>query len=64
MNYMNVDLKVDWRKERADENDNNNGKYWGIYTYNVPKDELDTDEMFNNSIDNVLKYANHIHIED
>ena len=37
----NLTLKVNWLNERPDENDDNDGKYFGIYVFNCLKDEFD-----------------------
>jgi hypothetical protein len=47
---MLVDLLVDWKQQRVDETDNNDGKHFGIYTFDVPEEEIDTDDMFNNDL--------------
>lgn len=43
-------LSVSWRDECDDKNDNNNGKEYGIYTYEVPIEDVDTEDMYNNEI--------------
>ena len=50
---MYVDQKVSWEQERTDKNDNNDGFHFGIYTYEVPIEEVDTDNMLNNEVINV-----------
>lgn len=50
---MLVDVKVHWNQERVDNKDNNNGLLFGIYTYDIPDEDIDTDNMFNNDIVNV-----------
>ena len=50
---MEVDLKVHWYQERIDNKDENDGFLFGIYTYDVPEEDMDTDNMFNNDIVNV-----------
>ena len=47
---MEVDLKVHWHQERIDNKDDNDGLLFGIYTYDVPEEDIDTDNMFNNDI--------------
>jgi hypothetical protein len=47
---MIIKLAVHYEQERTDKKDNNNGLLYGIYYYDVPKKDLDTDNMFNNDI--------------
>lgn len=47
---MIVKLAVHYEQERTDNRDNNNGLLYGIYYYDVPKKDLNTDEMYNNDI--------------
>ena len=35
--------KVHWHSERADEDDNNNGLHYGIYTFDVTEKDFDED---------------------
>jgi hypothetical protein len=36
-----VALKVDWRVERPDDKDDNNGLYYGIYGFECSEEEFD-----------------------
>ena len=47
---MTVKLAVHYEQERTDKRDNNNGLLYGIYYYDVPKEDLNTDEIYNNDI--------------
>ncbi len=53
---MIVKLAVHYEQQRTDKKDNNNGLLYGIYYYDVPKEHLDTDNMFNNDIVHVEWY--------
>tara|TARA_R110000803_G_scaffold175047_1_gene237606 strand:+ start:16 stop:210 length:195 start_codon:yes stop_codon:yes gene_type:complete len=53
---MIVKLAVHYEQQRTDKKDNNNGLLYGIYCYDVPKEDLDTDNMFNNDIVHVEWY--------
>ena len=53
---MIVKLAFNYEQERTDKKDNNNGLLHGIYHYDVPKKDLDTDDMFNNDIVHVEWY--------
>tara|TARA_R110000868_G_scaffold411024_1_gene701380 strand:+ start:2979 stop:3188 length:210 start_codon:yes stop_codon:yes gene_type:complete len=37
----NIKLKVDWRSERVDNKDLNDGKFHGIYIFDCDEDEYD-----------------------
>jgi hypothetical protein len=50
---MLVDAKVHWYQERVDNKNQNDGLLFGIYTYDVPDEDINTDDMFNNDIVNV-----------
>jgi hypothetical protein len=39
----NVKLKVHWFQERADDNDDNDGYHFGIYTFDCTEDEFDAE---------------------
>jgi hypothetical protein len=54
---MEVKLAVHFKQERINPEDNNNGLLWGIYYYDIPKIDIDTDNMYNNDIVNVEWYA-------
>ena len=47
---MEVKLAVHYKQERINPEDNNNGLLWGIYYYDIPKIDIDTDNMYNNDI--------------
>jgi hypothetical protein len=53
---MTIKLAVHYEQERIDNKDNNNGLLYGIYYYDVPKKDLNTDNMFNNDITHVEWY--------
>ena len=53
MEFAYVDLKVHWKKEMHKSDGDNEGKHFGIYTYEVPLDEVGTDNQFNNDISHV-----------
>ncbi len=53
---MTVKLAVHYEQQRTNKLDNNNGLLYGIYYYNVPKEDLDTDNMFNNDVVHVEWY--------
>lgn len=53
---MIIKLAVHYEQERTDKKDNNNGLLYGIYYYDVPKKDLNTDNMFNNDITHVEWY--------
>jgi len=53
---MIVKLAVHYEQQRTNKLDNNNGLLYGIYYYNVPKEDLDTDNMFNNDVVHVEWY--------
>ena len=40
---MIIKLAVHYEQERTDKKDNNNGLLYGIYYYDVPKKDLNTD---------------------
>ena len=37
----NIKLKVNWLQERADDNDDNGGKHFGIYLFDCTEEEYD-----------------------
>lgn len=51
-----VKLAVNYEQERTDKHDDNNGLLYGIYYYDVPEEDYDTDNMFNNEIVHVEWY--------
>jgi hypothetical protein len=53
---MIVKLAVHYEQQRTNKKDNNNGLLYGIYHYDIPKKDLDTDNMFNNDIVHVEWY--------
>jgi hypothetical protein len=53
---MIVKLAVHYEQQRTNKLDNNNGLLYGIYYYDVPKEDLDTDNMFNYDIVHVKWY--------
>jgi len=53
---MIVKLAVHYEQQRTNKLDNNNGLLYGIYYYNVSKEDLDTDNMFNNDVVHVEWY--------
>ncbi len=53
---MIVKLAVHYEQERAFKNGNNNGLLYGIYYYDVPTEDFDTDNMFNNDVVHVEWY--------
>ena len=53
---MIVKLAVHYEQQRTNKLDNNKGLLYGIYYYNVPKEDLDTDNMFNYDIVHVEWY--------
>ena len=53
---MIVKLAVHYEQERTNKKDNNNGLLYGIYHYDIPKNDLDTDNMFNYDIVHVEWY--------
>ena len=38
---VNIKLRVNWLSERVDDNDNNEGKHFGIYIFDCPEEEFD-----------------------
>ena len=56
MENVLVKLAVHYEQERTDKKDNNNGLLYGIYYFDVPKTDIDTDQMFNNNIVHVEWY--------
>ena len=42
----NIKLQVDWRSERVNDNDNNNGFYYGIYTFDCLEKDFDSEAGF------------------
>ena len=53
---MIVKLAVHYEQQRVDKHDDNNGLLYGIYHYDVPKEDYDTDNMFTNEIVHVEWY--------
>ena len=53
---MIVKLAVHYEQERINNLCNNNGFLYGIYYYNIYKEDLNTDNMYNNDIVNVEWY--------
>ena len=53
MKNVTITLPVHYNQERTSKEDNNNGLLYGIYYYNVPVEDLGTDNIFNNEIVNV-----------
>ena len=47
---MIVKIAVHYDQQRTSKNDNNNGLLYGIYYYDVPPEDLDTDNIYNNDI--------------
>ena len=47
---MIVKLAVHYEQQRTNKLDNNNGLLYGIYHYDIPKEDLDTDNMFNHDV--------------
>ena len=53
---MIVKIAVHYHQQRTSKNDNNNGLLYGIYYYDVPQEDLDTDNIYNNDIVHVQWY--------
>ena len=53
---MIVKIAVHYDQQRTSKNDNNNGLLYGIYYYDVPQEDLDTDNIYNNDIVHVQWY--------
>ena len=53
---MIVKIAVHYDQQRTSKNDNNNGLLYGIYYYDVPQEDFDTENMFNNDIVHVQWY--------
>ena len=53
---MIVKKAVHYDQQRTSKNDNNNGLLYGIYYYDVPQEDFDTENMFNNDIVHVQWY--------
>ncbi len=53
---MIIKLAVHYEQQRTDKKDNNNGLLYGIYYYDVPKEHVNTDNMYNNDIVHVEWY--------
>jgi hypothetical protein len=45
-----VEYPVHYEQERTDKTDNNNGLLFGIYYYDIPTEDINTDDMYNNEI--------------
>lgn len=53
MDYLIIKLPVNYEQERINKEDNNKGFLYGVYYYNVPVEDLNSDNIFNNDIINV-----------
>ena len=53
MKYVTITLPVHYEQERIFKEDNNNGLLYGIYYYDIPLEDLGTDNIYNNEIVNV-----------
>tara|TARA_Y100001938_G_scaffold145574_1_gene222542 strand:+ start:1412 stop:1612 length:201 start_codon:yes stop_codon:yes gene_type:complete len=53
---MIIKNSVHYEQQRTCRNDNNNGFLYGIYYYDVPSEDLNTDNIYNNNIVRVEWY--------
>jgi len=56
MENVLVKLAVHYEQQRTNKLDNNKGLVYGIYYFDVPKTDIDTDQMFNHDIVHVEWY--------
>ena len=61
---MRVALEIHYHDQRTDKKDENNGLLFGVYIYDVPNEEVNTDDMFYNDVIGVYWFETEQERED